>query len=394
MPFWFSSVGPTPSAFASDPGRFRLVGMPTVAFLLLATGCTDPVNSSSRGQNALLNLQCSIPRGEIFDGGVPVDGIPALNNPTFVEVGDPDIRYLDETTQFLDPRVVGIQVDGHPYAIPHNILWWHEVVNLDLADGTQLAVSYCPLTGSALVFDREGIGGVEMGVSGLIFRNNLILFDRNAQRSLFPQMMHSARCGPADGLRLEMFPAIDMRWSRWRNLHPDTRVVSGDTGIDRDYTRYPYGNYEQSRELLFPQDVPGPDEEIRPMKERILGIPSLGTPGAGGVAVPFGELELAEDQGVAAVYVESPQGKALVLWDGAARGAMAFRSRTEDDGPVELMAVDGRFLDRETGSEWTVDGRAVAGSLTGATLEAISDSYVAFWFAWKAFHPDTEIWTF
>jgi len=389
----FSPADPGPHRSRPGRGWIRALSVASAALLVVATGCVDRPNGGGSSQNPLLDLQCSIPRSEIFDGGVIPDGIPALSDPRWVAVGDPSIRYLEETDQFPDPRVVGIHVDGQAYAIPHNILWWHEIVNFELPEGTRVAVTYCPLTGSALVFDRERVGGADLGVSGLIFRNNLIMFDRNAQRSLFPQMLRGARCGTADGLQLELFPAIDMRWSVWKALHPNTQVVSGNTGIERDYTRYPYGSYEQSRDLLFPQSVAGPGEELRPMKERILGIPSLEERSGGGVAVPFGELNLAADQGMAAVNVESPQGEVLVLWSTAARGAMAFRSRTMDGQSVQIQARDGRLLDMATESEWTVDGRAVSGPMAGASLEPVPESYVAFWFAWKAFQPDTEIWT-
>jgi hypothetical protein len=362
------------------------------AILVAATGCVDSVTSGGGGSNPLLDLNCSIPTNQIFDGGVPVDGIPALTDPEFVSVGDPAIQYLEETPGFPDPRVIGLVADGQAYAVPHNILWWHEIVNLDLPNGRQVAVTYCPLTGSSLVFDRERVGGAELRVSGLIIRNNLIMFDRNAQRSLFPQMMRGARCGALDGMQLEMYPAVDMRWSGWAALHPDTRVVGADTGFDRDYTRYPYGSYEQSRDLLFPQSVPGPGEERRPMKERILGIPSLEEGVYGGLAVPFGELVEASDQGITAIRVESPQGEVLVLWSIWARGGMVFRPATLDGRSVEITTSGGRFVDVETGSEWTLDGRAVDGPLAGASLEPVPDSYVAFWFAWEAMQPDTELW--
>ena len=100
--------------------------------------------------------------------------------------------------------MIGIEVDGQYVAIPHNILWWHEIVNFNTL-GVPLAVTYCPLTGSSMVFDRSGVDGNTFGVSGLLFLNNLIMFNRTAEgttESLFPQMMRGARCGPLDGQTL------------------------------------------------------------------------------------------------------------------------------------------------------------------------------------------------
>ncbi|NIP60114.1 MAG: DUF3179 domain-containing protein, partial [Gemmatimonadetes bacterium] len=164
-------------------------------------------------------LACTIPRDEIADGGVGRDGIPALSNPPLVAPDDPAAGYVRP-----GDRVLGMELGGTAVAVPHNILWWHEIVNLDLG-GEHVAVTYCPLTGSGLVFDRSAVGGTEFGVSGLLFRSNLIMFDEETE-SLFPQMMRQAACGPERSQRLRLTPVREMRWEAWRELHPDGLVVS------------------------------------------------------------------------------------------------------------------------------------------------------------------------
>jgi hypothetical protein len=321
---------------------------------------------------------CSIPASLIFDGGPGKDGIPALTDPRLVGPADPGASYL-----LPDDRVIGLDLAGEQLAVPLNILWWHEIVNMRVG-GRTLAVTHCPLTGSSLVFDREPLGGVEFGVSGLLYMNNLLMYDRATQESLWPQMSRGARCGVSTGTELTMTPAVEMTWAAWRELHPDTRVISSETGHTRDYQRYPYGGYATptNPELLFP--VPGGIDPRRPPKERVLGIPS----DDGGIAFPFGEVHGSE----AFVAEAEVDGRVVVVFGLTAAGAaMAFRAEVAGE-PVRFEVDGTRIVDEATGSVWRVDGVAVEGPHTGRRLEPVAEAYVAYWFAWAAFHPQTRLW--
>lgn len=319
------------------------------------------------------DLSCSIATSEIFQGQVR-DAIPALLDPATSPPGGAAAAFLRDSD-----RVIGLHVDGAPLAIPLNILWHHEIVNLTVA-GRDLAVTHCPLTGSSLAFDRAAADGAEFGVSGLLYRNNLLMYDRAADQSLWPQMVRGARCGSRDGTALAMVPIVEMRWDAWRALHPTTRVVGADTGWDRDYTVYPYGDYDRidNPQLLYPM---GSIDPARPPKERVLGIPD----GSGGVAYPFGRLAEAG----ARVAVQT--GDRVVFWDGDAQAAAAFLARAAGQ-TLTFGAEADAIVDAETGSEWSVDGRAVAGPLAGTALEPVAEAYVAYWFAWAAFQPDAVLW--
>jgi hypothetical protein len=343
---------------------------------LLLFGCNDADGPASVTPG---ELECTIPSGQIFDGGPGKDGIPALENPRLVGIESPELAYLRD-----GDRVIGLLRNGQAIAVPHNIGWWHEIVNLDI-EGLQVAVTFCPLTGSSLAFDRSGADGATFGVSGLLYQNNLIMYDRNRPESLWPQMARSARCGARTGTTLAMVPVIEMTWAAWRGLHPDTRVISGDLGLGRNYTLYPYGSYDQegNEQLLFPlQNV----DRRRPVKERVLGIPLAG----GGMAFPFGELARAGD--VAVVPFESDGEDLVVLWDERARAAMAYRPIAAGQ-TLTLEVRVGAIVDRETESTWDVDGLARSGVLRGQRLEAVAEAHVAFWFAWAAFNESTQIWT-
>lgn len=328
---------------------------------------------------------CIISTDPFFDGGVGRGEIPSLSvdvgtegRPRFVSPDGEGTEYLSDST-----RVIGLTVDGQPYAVPHNILWWHEIINVNVAD-RRIAITYCPLTGSSLAFDRSVVDGAEFGVSGLLFRNNLTMFDQTEQESLWPQMNRAAGCGPRAGTTVEMISVIEMTWTGWSALHPDTRVVSSRTGYARDYTTYPYGDYKRpnSRRLF---DSRTAIDDRRPPKERVLGIPA----GDGGVAFPFGAF----NDGSPKRVVETTVGgeSIVVLWSHTRRSAMAYRPMV-DGTPVTFEVRDGRIVDTDTGSEWTVDGRAVSGARQGARLEPVQRTYVAFWFAWATFQPETELW--
>lgn len=341
------------------------------------------------GGDARGQLQCraSVDQSLIFDGGVGRGGIPALSSPSTSRPGGADLGFLDS-----DSRVFGVVTDDGAYAVPQNIMWWHEIVNVTL-DGRELAITTCPLTGSTLAFSRDAVGGDELIVSGLLFFNNQVMSPSEAETaSLWPQMVRGAACGPDRGTDLTQVPVLDMAWTKWRELFPETRVVNGETGFARNYDRYPYGNYDErsnSSTLGFPI---GELDPRRPPKERVLGIPSGGFKG-GGIALPFLELEDAAeaDGGKAVVRVSVGGRDHVVFWETGARGAVAFDPAL--DGRDLTFAVrNGEFVDEQTGSTWRLDGLAVAGPLEGSRLQPRAEPFVAFWFAWAFFQPDTRIW--
>ncbi len=325
-------------------------------------------------------LNCTIPTRLIFDGGPGKDGIPALDNPRLVVPNDPSVSYLRETD-----RVIGIVVAGEAVAMPLNVGWWHEIVNLNFGE-TRIALTHCPLTGSSLAFDRSPANGATFGVSGLLFQNNLMMYDRNRPESLWPQMARGARCGAKAGTALPMIAVLESNWRSWRSLYPDTRVVAAD-GFQRDYRTYPYGSYDQlnNDQLLFPMESV---DRRRPIKERVLGVPGAG--GGRGAAFPYGVLDAIGT--VAAVHHAGDGRPFVVFWDRWSQSAMAYRPRVGEQ-ELQFLVRNGAIEDTQTASAWGVDGRAISGTFMGQRLEPVAEAYVAFWFAWAAFHPNTELWS-
>ncbi|PQJ35181.1 hypothetical protein BSZ35_11760 [Salinibacter sp. 10B] len=338
-------------------------------------GSSQPPGTSG---NSTLVENCLLSTERLIDSEVGRDGIPALTDPPLVGPEAEAAGYLADTS-----RVIGLLGGETPLAVPHNILWRHEIVNLNDWNNRPIAVTYCPLTGSSLAFDRSGADGAEFGVSGLLLDNNLVMYDRRDEQSLWPQMNRVAMCGPATGDGLTMIPVVEMQWGRWKALHPDTNVLSRNTGHRFSYgpRSYPYGPYERlhNTSLLFEGT---PIDNRRPPKERVLGLPEGRS---GGLALPFRLL----DDGSPARVVRVTVGGSVktIFWSRAAQGAMAF---TTD---ASFSVQNGRIVDDETGSVWSLDGRAIEGPRKGERLAPVKSAYVAFWFAWAVFQPQTQVWT-
>jgi hypothetical protein len=321
---------------------------------------------------------CIVPSDRLVNGGPGKDGIPALTTPEVVGAKEGDT--------FLDARdlVLGVVINGEARAYPHAVFWWHEVVN-DVLGGKQIVVSYCPLTGSGMVYDPVISGrSLNFGVSGLLFDNNLVMFDR-ATDSLWSQMSVKSICGVFAGTTPKLLPVVQSTWKGWKDLHPQTTVVSFDTGFARNYNRYPYGNYDQlnDTQLLFPHSFI--DKRLR-MKELVLGIVNRGV----ARAYPYASL------GKRAVVNDDVNGRpVLVVFDRQSQMALPFDRSVEGKvlslGLSKGKAFPFQLRDKETGTRWNLSGLAVEGPLAGAQLKPIA-TFSAMWFAWASFNRDTEIY--
>ena len=349
-----------------------------VTLAILFASCD---NQNSEDPLPEAESECIIPESQI-SFSVPRDAIPALQDPILVSAEE--ATYLKD-----DDLILGIEVENEAIAIPHNILWWHEIVNLNNTT-PKLSVTFCPLTGSGLAFDRARIGDAEFGVSGLLWLNNNVLYDRRETNSLWSQMLRAPICGDEKGnpSRLTMYPILEMNWAGWKELHPNTQVVTDDTGFNRNYEVDPIGEYKEIDNTTIFWPMPFPFDPRRQPKERILGIPDAGL---GGVAFPFEELSFGVSTAAKVVHETVNGQPAVVFYERDKNGAAVYWLSGEDSGRTFSVQA-GRIIDDQTGSTWRIDGLAVKGSQTGRRLEPISEAYVSYWFAWVAFQPETEIW--
>ena len=351
----------------------------TVLSAALLTACGTELGGTGVLVEEPNEVFCNVAVDELTSVLIP-EAIPALEDPPFIPADHADASYVVD-----DARVVGFMLEGEPLAIPLNVLRFHEIVNLTRAT-MGIAVTFCPLTGSSLVFDRSNIGGVEVGVSGLLHLNNLVIYDREEPASFFTQMRGgAATCGPSarSGVSLSVVPSVEIRWDAWKRLHPNTVVVSQDTGALN------FGSYEVNKDAEYERIdnpfllVPFPVDPRRPVKERVLGIPLVGD---GGLAFPFEDLRRQERQAISVL-----NGTSVVFWDRSADAAMAFSSEVDGQELTFETSATG-FVDEQTGSDWRFDGLAISGPHTGRQLEQITSSFVSFWFAWAAFFSETVLW--
>jgi hypothetical protein len=292
------------------------------------------------------------------NGGPGKDGIPSIDDPQFdgVEGGN----------EMLDPGdpVFGVEIDGDARAYPQRILVLHEIVNDSFGD-RNVAVTYCPLTGTALGFER---GDVEFGVSGNLVNNNLIMYDRETD-SRWPQILGTGVDGQLTGKSLQEFRLVWTTWEQWREKHPDTQVLNQQTGFARNYGRDPYGSYNprggyyDNGRLLF--ENLNSDDRFSPKKV------FMGARSADG-AVAFDKTLLREDGLLDAEVGGVPY---LAAYDSTLDTAYAYRN------------PDGVSIDRTSAGYESPEGTHDAAELP---LEPVH-TFDAMWFAWAGFYPNTVV---
>jgi hypothetical protein len=331
--------------------------------------------------------QHSVPYSEIRSGGPPPDGIPPLDDPQFETV--------EEAGAWLQPQspVIALQIEGEAKAYPLAILIWHEIAN-DTVGGLPVAVTYCPLCNSAIVFSRRvGDETLTFGVSGNLRNSDLIMWDRQTQ-SWWQQFTGEAIVGVYTGTELTMLPSQIVAFGDFAAAFPSGAVLSRETGFSRSYGTNPYAGYDSAETpFLFEGEI---DPRL-PTMERVLA----GMVGGQAAAYPFSLLQA---EGV----INDTVGDVPVVafWQGGVTSALDAGAIDEsrDIGTAALYnrTLDGRALtfardsagtirDAETGSAWNVFGEAVEGELAGARLQ-LRLAAPHLWFAWAAFRPETLVY--
>lgn len=328
-----------------------------------------------------------VPIDEIISGGPPPDGIPPLDAPVFVDaagVGD---------QLAAAEAVVVVEINGDARAYPARVMIWHEIVN-DTVGGVPVSVTYCPLCNSAVSYRRE-VNGVEttFGTSGSLYASALVMYDRLTE-SLWTHFDGRAVVGVLAGTQLEPVASPLMAWEDFVATYPDGQVLDWTrTGHSRDYGRNPYIGYDdaETEPFLFRGVV---DDRER-AKQRVVGIT------VDEASVAYSMALLAGSGGTATAIAVGGR-DLVILWKpgqasaldastvegGRDVGSVGVFAAEVDGSPVTLVAHDGRFVDEETGSTWTIAGVAVDGPLEGSRLERV-EHLDTFWFAWSTYRPGT-----
>lgn len=308
--------------------------LPVLLFLIWAVTATEAGAASLNGFDL---SKTDVPPDEIHQGGPPRDGIPAISNPAFESVTD--VSWLAPSD-----RVLAIDLDSDARAYPIRILNWHEIVN-DVVGISPIVISYCPLCGTGMAFhrrmDRRAEGKpLTFGVSGLLYNSDVLMYDRETE-SLWSQIMMKAVSGRMRGTSLRLLPLEHTTWLDFKTRHPNGKVLSRGTGHARDYGRNPYSDYAFSPQLYFP--VSHHDDRLF-AKAEVVGV----------------------------------------VLDGLAKAYPLDRLKTP---PPEFQDTigDTRIIvryDRMSDSARVFD-------IHGKEIPGVR----AFWFAWAAFHPRTEIFS-
>jgi len=272
----------------------------------------------------------TIPLDEIRQGGPPRDGIPAILTPMFVSAHE--AIFLQE-----GDRVLGIIQGKEAKAYPIKILNWHEVVN-DRVHGRPLVITYCPLCGTGIGFQSQVKGKpYTFGVSGLLYQSDMLMYDHQTE-SLWSQLSMEAVAGPLTGEGLSHVFLEHTTWGAWRQAHPNTKVLSIQTGYHRNYDQDPYLGYAGRKDLMFPINH---ESHLYHPKEWVVGLEVDGV----AKAYPFSELEK-----TSGLISDRVNGLTIIIeFDSQARSAVIFDRQHQ---PIP--------------------------------------SVMAYWFAWYAFHPGTS----
>jgi len=335
----------------------------------------------------------TIDYGDVLSGGPPRDGIPSIDDPTFVSTAEAEEWLAD-----VEP-VIALEINGDARAYPIHVITWHEIVN-DTVGGEPVVVTFCPLCNSAIVFERVVDGEtVEFGVSGLLRNSDLIMYDRSDE-SLWQQFTGEGIVGNHSGKQLTFLPSSLVSFADFRAAFPDGTVLSRETGFNRAYGENPYAGYDTYDSplsangdlALFSGEA---DARLEPA-ERVVTVAINDVD----VAYP---LSILSEVGVIA---DTQGGQDLVVFHkgGTASGLGARVIADADDvgatgvfdpnlnGQKLTFAQEGDgFVDAETGSTWNILGQATDGPLAGQQLTPIIHAD-HFWFSWAAFKPDTIIY--
>ena len=307
---------------------------------------------------------------EIVWGGVRQDGIPPLRSPAMLAAQD--IGYLED-----EHIVFGISVNGDARAYPKRILAWHEMF-VDVVGGVPVAGVYCTLCGTVILYhtERDGVNHV-LGTSGFLYRSNKLMYDQ-ATQSLWSTMRGTPVVGPlaGKGIVLDRGSVVTTTWGEWRRRHPDTKVLSLDTGHTRNYEEgAAYRDYFATDDLMF--QVPALDTRLKNKDEVFTVLLAVH---------PDRPLALSADFLAAnPVHHDAIEGTALVVLTDPSGGNRAYASEA-----VTFTGYDGdRSAQDSSGAAWTMDEHALTAT-DGRVLHRIP-AQRAFWFGWYAAFPHTRL---
>jgi hypothetical protein len=327
---------------------------------------------------------------EIQWGGVRVDGIPALDNPTMLAADEADYLLLEEP-------VFGLYLEGEARAYPLRILDWHEMAN-DVFGDQPVSLAYCTLCGAAIAFDGHASNGetYTFGSSGFLFRSNKLMYDRQT-RTLWNQFTGEPVLGDLVGqdVHLNILPVVLTTWEDWKTQHPDTSVVALETGYDRVYQPgAAYGHYFSADTTMFPV---WQRSNLLDTKDQVYAVRIDGQAKAYPISTLLDEQVVNDIVGGTKVVLITQNDRVLVEAQSLRAGKVTYSPGAEvrayerggevfSTGTAEDEVLDADF------QPWIVREEALIGP-NGERLERLG-GHLAYWFGWYAFFPNTQVYGF
>ena len=344
-----------------------------ILLTLVPYGCDSDTNSSpgSIGGSGNDTPDWLVPKSEVKDGGPGKDGIPSIDNPKFLNAVDVD--YLED-----EDLVIGVVRGDEVRAYPHVIMDWHEVVN-DEFDDEFVTISYCPLTGTAFGWKSDANGSKStFGVSGLLYNANLIMYDRSTD-SNWSQLGLKCINGELINATPTSIEVVETRWKTWKDMYPQSKVLSLDTGFSRNYGVYPYGSYKTNFDFLIFNVYPMDD--TLPSKERVYAI----------IDDDISKVYKFVDFARGKVVKDTFNGKQyLIVGDHTIMCSFQLNADQSNLNFEYIFSNGDAFFKDDEGNKWSIFGVALEGPRVGEILPK-PKSVVSYWFALAAFYPNPEI---
>ena len=301
----------------------------------------------------------------------------------FEALTDPKIIPAAQLTELGDDEeVLGLTVSGASRAYPARFIAWHHIVN-DVLGGKPVAVTYCSVCNSGVAYDSTLDGKRRLfNVFGL-FRGVMAMIDPGTE-TIWSHLVGEGLLGPDKGKKLLALPVVNTTWGEWKRLHPDTTTPLWDERYRRYYSQKVVSG-QDFLPPMFRSTLQGlKDERLAPnalvLAVRVEGLAR---------AYPYSLLAKAPD-----LVQETVGSTPLVAFYTPQPQTSAAFDRRLDGRTLDFARVPdtpGLFTDKQTHSQWTVEGRGVAGPLTGKQLTRLF-SLQAEWYGWSAYFPQTTIY--
>lgn len=325
---------------------------------------------------------------EIMWGGVLVDGIPALDNAPMIPANQAIYLTAEEP-------VFGLSINGDHRAYPLRILDWHEMAN-DVVGGEPVSLAYCTLCGAGIAFNGRATDGntYTFGSSGFLYRSNKLMYDRQT-RSLWNQLTGEPVLGQlvGTGVKLNLFPIVLISWADWQSQHPNTLVLSENTGYSRVYEPgAAYGDYFAYEDTMFPV---WQRSDLLPTKSRIFALQIDGIPKAYPVDILIKEKLANDTLASVNLVLVATRGDVTVNGRNLRIGTVSYNSggevrAYERADHVFAPGPDADTILDEQGGVWRLEEEALIGP-DGQKLPRLP-GHLAYWFGWYTFFPKTLVY--